>query len=147
MIHNYHNIQEHMEIQTQIKEHRNLWQHHDDSYTHITSQSQPQSSDPTLWVPKPRKLGFLRKDSTMTMFDPHQTSPDQDSAWCQTLLTKKNKYRLVMTLYSPIVFLWTDPTDSELQTLKIEIQWEDELCRIELFCTMTMLIFIKPVQA
>jgi hypothetical protein len=83
----------------------------------------------------------------MTMFDPHQTSPDQDSAWCQTLLTKKNKYRLVMTLYSPIVFLWTDPTDSELQTLKIEIQWEDELCRIELFCTMTMLIFIKPVQA
>jgi len=59
----------------------------------------------------------------------------------------KSKYWLVMTLYSPIVFLWTDPTDSELQTLKIEIQWEHELCRIELFCTMTMLILIKPVQA
>jgi hypothetical protein len=60
------------------------------------------------------------------MFDSRQTSPDQDSAWCQTLLTE-NKYQLMMTLYFPIVFLWTDPTDSELQTLKIEIQWEDEL--------------------
>jgi hypothetical protein len=50
----------------------------------------------------------------------------------------------MMILYSPLEISWTDAVDGELQTLKFEIQWEDEL--EQLFCTMTMLIIIKPVQ-
>jgi hypothetical protein len=50
----------------------------------------------------------------------------------------------MMILYYPLEISWTDAVDGELQTLKIEIQWEDEL--EQLFHTMTMLIIIKPVQ-
>jgi hypothetical protein len=50
----------------------------------------------------------------------------------------------MMILYSPLEISWTDAVDGELQTLKIDIQWEDEL--EQLFHTMTMLIIIKQVQ-
>ncbi len=50
----------------------------------------------------------------------------------------------MMILSSPLEISWTDAVDGELQTLQIEIQWEDEL--EQLFNTMTMLIIIKPVQ-
>jgi hypothetical protein len=55
-----------------------------------------------------------------------------------------DKYWLMMILSSPLEISWTDAVDGELQTLQIEIKWEDEL--EQLFCTMTMLIIIKPVQ-
>ncbi len=47
----------------------------------------------------------------------------------------------MMILYSPLEISWTDAVDGELQTLKIEIQWEDEL--EQLFHTMTILIIVN----